>query len=1336
MKKSWKAFVSSCLALTIVIGNLVASGGLFQTAGSAADAPAAADGIYQIASADDLLWAAENPTENYILVEDIDLSGYPDWTPIGTESTPFSGVFNGGGHSIKLRIDQTKTTAGIYMVGLFGSVSGTIANLEVTGTVDAKVHSGYVAPIAANLLGGRLINCENNTAITVEGTGTDKTGTVHVGGLAGAARSGYNTAHIESSANNGRITVTAQNLPKGSGDLGDGTSGTVGGIMGYSCTAASTEITRCVNNGVIVVNGGSCDVGGILGMTSSNNDNSTANITYCANKGDITIYHLNAERAAGIIGYIKNGRINYCYNTGDVLAYTDDGTTISRLSYGTHYGIFGYANINANNPLEVTYCYNASSSPLEAEICLIRNPSYGTFQNFYMQGRTEYETDLGGSEGTAGTAFTSPDDLLAKITATPNGAEAYAANPVQGGYPVLKHEIPAFLPDNNYAGTIDEQPLNSELSDLSFVLQTGKSVDTRDLVITADVYKDSQIIKSFTLSKGDAGTLFKAGGQTYQASEGCTMYYGKLYNAEGSWTQAKITVKKGTETLFTETLNKTVQTVPLPFEDLPEYPGGDISGTTYNAGPGLAVDQNGATDEDSKMVVISQTSAKTFQSYIQTLLAAGFEKISENSIEENIYYTLKKDNQYYYMYYTAYSQTVRIIEDNGTTAELSSLDKEAAGNGQTEFYVYAIDYSSTGQYSKTDYWSVDCGACLVIKFADNSVMIIDGGHQRQSSKTAQESFLNFLYEITGLSREKGEKIHIRSWFFSHAHDDHVYFAKAMLDNYHSSLDLESVMFNFPSYQVLYGGYAVSTFDVKDAIRQYYPDCKVIKLHTGQNFSMQDVYFDVLYTHEDAVSNAGTTTISNFNDTSTVLKVTIDGKTFMLLGDCSGKCRDVLLKMYTAETLHSDCLQVAHHGYDDLPDLYAAIGAPLAFYCNSRANSGVDPGHHNHTKYLGVKNAADNVDVIFADNTYKITVESGKLAYKEIPNYRAAFKTLDVPNLSQDLLTGDPGFREDIEYILANKTPLLDKVIDRSVIGSPGNTDESGYLILDGDLKTKFCTDILPASVVFTMKEQTTINSYILYTGNDTATNSQRNPQNWILCGSNDGDTWTVLDSVSQGNLPAQNSTGTAFKVKNPGAYQYYAIRFFNTEGASVFQISELSLYNGVTSALQSVKDEIMNIPDDLQLEDEAAIQSIREAYDQLSSEDKKLVTNYAELTAAEEKIAELKDAAGTDEPGTDEPGTDKPGTDEPGTDEPSTDKPGTDEPSSDKPGTDEPSSDKPGTDEPGTDEPGTDEPGTDEPSSNLNPITGDHPLMLLLAVVSILAGGLAVVCLKKGPSRQ
>lgn len=601
----------------------------------------------------------------------------------------------------------------------------------------------------------------------------------------------------------------------------------------------------------------------------------------------------------------------------------------------------------------------------------------------------------------------------------------------------------------------------------------------------------------------------------------------------------------------TNSAEKAQLSVSIPFPNFSVYPNGTVS-TVYNAGPGLASDAASTTTEDSKMVVISSTNEATFTAYIQTLLDNGFTKVSERRVDKNLFYTLKNDNKLYYLYLNASNQ-VRILQDNSTRTMLTDLDAAVQGTGTTEFYLYSLDYThGEGQTSTSDYWKIDCGALILIKLKDNSLYIIDSGHQRQSSNAAMEGLMNFMYKITG--QEQGSTLNIRSWFISHAHGDHVYFIYPFLGKYHNVLNLESIMYNIPSYQTMSGGYDAGTFLMKQAFNTYYPKCKYVKLHTGQTFTLQGVAFDVMHTHEDGVTSDGVTSMGDFNDTSTILRLLMDGKRFMLLGDAGSVSQTNMVAMYAPATLLSDCVQTSHHGYNNLTSLYAAIKAPLALFNNSRQNVG-----SNSAAYLGVVNAATAVKVLFCDPyTYKLTVASGLIKTESMPSYRSTFTTLKVPALSVGIIATS-GIKLPLNAVLA-KTSLYDQLIDKSVTGTVAKVTETCSLMLDGLTSTKFCTDTIPATIVWTMKKPVVLKWYVIYSANDNATRPGRNPQKWVICGSNDGKNWTSVDSVANAQLPDANFTGTAFAVSRPGLYKYYALKMFSTVSAPVLQISELGLY--------------------------------------------------------------------------------------------------------------------------------------------------------------------------------
>lgn len=1126
--------------------------------------------IYEIKDAAGLEYAAAHPDGDYILTKDIDLSAQKSLTPIGSVAAPFSGSFDGNGHTVKLAISGSSTVDDT-LFGLFGAVSGEVKNLVVSGTIDVTCKRAAVGGITAALIGGgEIFNCTTDLAIKVTSSGQPL-----VGGIAGItlASSAGVDGKVQYCRTAGSIHAKVSSTSVGSGTFGDGTNGAIGGIVGLSANSATTEVSYCKQGGTITVDGGACNVGGIIGQSSVNGDTSTTNIYSSANVGDITIYNLKGERAAGIIGYVRAGEIVACYNIGNIIAYSDNGNTVSRNGYGTHFGIFGYANMAASHKVDVLHCYNASPKALEAEICVVRNPSYATFQNFYMQGRTEYERDLNSgnvASGNAGTAFTSASDLWAKMSST--DAKNYYVNNPDGGYPIHKWEVAQGLSAGDGFAAYLSTRESEETVDVRFVLAaTEAKLNAYKKIQLKVTFQGANVTKTFTLGS-DLKTYqsVTAKGQTYHAEVGSKLFGVVVTGAPYSgWTKVTAQVIGDGKTVYTGSVNYSdLFTGGIPvsfanysdFKTLPDYPDGAVAPTVYNAGPGNANDKNSTTSTDSKMLVISKTKLSSYHSYLSTLVNAGFRQTFSNEIEGNCFATLKKGESNYYIYYTAYNKQVRIILDKASTLMADEIDSGKQGSGTTEFYQYALDHTEgTGTYSPDDYWKIDCGMCYIIKFADNSVMIIDGGHERQASDAAMEGLYEFLCSITGT--KSGEKLHIRGWFYSHAHGDHVYVGHQFVETYHDQITLDCTYFNFPSYQVIPGGYDGNTFSMKDTLNKYFPGCDHVDLHTGQSFKIQGVQFDVLFTHEDAVNESGNTTIGDFNATSTVLEITFDGASVMLLGDISTVSENVMCAMFTEKTLNATIVQAAHHCFNELPTLYAKIAAPYAVVPGSKYNTVTGNAH----KLQEMLDAADNVQVYYADaKTYKFTAKSGKVSVTELPKYTEAF-LVEIPAVP----TYDGSTAAEPEVKLSTVkayTDLSDLVIDKSLQGTAGfKSEESASRLLDGSTSTKFCTANSAAVISWTTKEAVSVKGYVVTTGNDTGTHTDRNPKTWILKGSVDGKTWFVLDEVYDADLPASNLAQKAFLTDSDTACQYFALYIFAAEGGSGYntgkmQIAELTLY--------------------------------------------------------------------------------------------------------------------------------------------------------------------------------
>ena len=184
------------------------------------------------------------------LTEDINLGG-KEWTPIGNESFPFHGTFDGGGHIIRgLHISQNRE--GCY--GFFGAIDGTVKNLTILGTMTCLADDLYsaVGGIAGMVVGGHIQDCTAN--LTIESNG--KNIGLFSGGIAGRVENG--------TIQNCHSSVVFQNI--------GGSFLYLGGVVG---SAADSQIDSCVFDGTIhILDGadGKFSLGGIVGSIEGQSD--------------------------------------------------------------------------------------------------------------------------------------------------------------------------------------------------------------------------------------------------------------------------------------------------------------------------------------------------------------------------------------------------------------------------------------------------------------------------------------------------------------------------------------------------------------------------------------------------------------------------------------------------------------------------------------------------------------------------------------------------------------------------------------------------------------------------------------------------------------------------------------------------------------------------------------------------------------------------------------------------------------------------------------------------------------------------------------------------------
>ena len=182
--------------------------------------------------------------------------------PIGSETQPYTGTFDGGGYTIRgLCVSKRSYYNGESYsesnhAGLFGKLSGaTVKNLTVTGYVDGRFYVGGIAGYADDTT--KLLNCLNECIVV-----------------------------------SGQSTYPYVSDP-------ESVIRYAGGIVGYN----AGSVTACCNTGTVT---GIDSVGGITG-------GGPGTVSDCYNVGAVTA---SGQNAGGIAG--NGGTVSYSYNVGTV----------------------------------------------------------------------------------------------------------------------------------------------------------------------------------------------------------------------------------------------------------------------------------------------------------------------------------------------------------------------------------------------------------------------------------------------------------------------------------------------------------------------------------------------------------------------------------------------------------------------------------------------------------------------------------------------------------------------------------------------------------------------------------------------------------------------------------------------------------------------------------------------------------------------------------------------------------------------------------------------------------------------------------------------------------
>ena len=351
-----KRFFSWVLILALVVTMLPVA--LFAAAeGDAEELPAEAVAIRTVEDLDKIGY--EYPLDGYYyLACDIDLTAATSrngdyynegagWLPIGTQSMPFTGTFDGCGFTITgLNINRPTEEK----VGFFGAIKD--ASIKNVNFVNTNITGKQTVGLVGYALGTSVIS-------NIHSTNSAVTAKVECGGIAGAIAT---TGGCEDCSHSG--TVTGSNC---GGILGRGNatscqnSGSVIFVYTYNWKeftgiagiVYSGIATKCTNFATVTTQD---RPGNAAGITVK------GNCTLCGNYGEVYgcsgSQNSNVSSDGNACGISINGAVDQCFNLGNVHS---PNTTPYALSVQSDVkNSFNFGNNLVLTSRNATNCYNAN----------------------------------------------------------------------------------------------------------------------------------------------------------------------------------------------------------------------------------------------------------------------------------------------------------------------------------------------------------------------------------------------------------------------------------------------------------------------------------------------------------------------------------------------------------------------------------------------------------------------------------------------------------------------------------------------------------------------------------------------------------------------------------------------------------------------------------------------------------------------------------------------------------------------------------------------------------------------------------------------------------------
>ncbi|PKK93439.1 MAG: hypothetical protein CVV61_04625 [Tenericutes bacterium HGW-Tenericutes-6] len=334
-------------------------------------------GSISVSNATDFNNIRNNLSATFFITDDIVLTG--NFTPIGSETQPFTGVIMGNGKKITgLNLTTPVVTGTNEYLGLFAVNDGVIKDLSIVSAsltynvsesgsaITKTIYTGIVAASNTGTIHNVYVSgsLSYNYQLSISGNNSTNNHIGYIGGMSGSTADQITDSH-----SNVAITAYAEMVSTGNGikqniDLHVGglsgiiTSGFVLNTYAEGNVTATSFVSRR-NNGSSPSNNVNIHIGGLIGTNESTLSNSFAagNITSSISIGNQATNTTNNIRYGGLVGL---GSSTSSYRRSTQTLNITSGPVLTLNSTGT-------ATTEANLKLS-TWVYNSSNLAWDSNV--------------------------------------------------------------------------------------------------------------------------------------------------------------------------------------------------------------------------------------------------------------------------------------------------------------------------------------------------------------------------------------------------------------------------------------------------------------------------------------------------------------------------------------------------------------------------------------------------------------------------------------------------------------------------------------------------------------------------------------------------------------------------------------------------------------------------------------------------------------------------------------------------------------------------------------------------------------------------------------------------------